>query len=86
MNKLKKDRSEAVSAPVNATHLPKQKVYGSGVGKYLNLEEFIPTVAQKRIKDTSDTGQEEAVFGTAAVQVKKKKKAVRSELKDFSKW
>lgn len=68
---------EVVSAPVSATHLPKPKVYGTGVGKYLNLKEFSSTT--KRTKDA--TIQEEQPSGP-----KKKKKLLRSELSDFSSW
>lgn len=74
--KAKKD-GEVVSAPVSATHLPKPKVYGTGVGKYLNLKEFSSTT--KRTKDA--TIQEEQPS-----EPKKKKKLLRSELSDFSSW
>lgn len=35
---------EVVPAPISATPLPKPKVYGTGVGKYLNLREFTSSI------------------------------------------
>ncbi|VDM29589.1 unnamed protein product [Toxocara canis] len=75
--KAKKEAGETVSAPVSATLLPKPKVYGTGVGKYLNLKEF---------SSTTKRPTEMAAEMERPSEPQKKRKAVRSELNDFSSW
>lgn len=74
-SKASAEAGPSSSTPATVSQLPKPKVYGKGVGKYLNLGE---------LNQTRRVPRENAPDASAVPQ--KKQKTSRSQLVDFSSW
>ncbi|VDN51741.1 unnamed protein product [Dracunculus medinensis] len=78
---IKKEREELLAAKnkkeaATSKHLPQPKIYGDGVGKYLNLKELSNSIKRTLTSENRMISD----------KTQKKKKYVKSRLSDFSSW